>query len=185
MQGGRDERKSGLLDMLNLAIIVCAKLLQLLWHKINPCEVRCTVPTSAGVNITMHNATWHWPWSIFTDLLHFRWCVVTCARVCVCVCDGNRDRDSYGWTRSQRIRELEIKGNKTFMCVHDQCDQGRMEVFPAGEQLINQSEELDSPQSSNSAEGTSLQLFLSLYSPTLPSPSLLHSARWDNDRLVR
>lgn len=44
--------------------------------------------------------------------------------------------DGRGHRGSERQRDRETR---LFMCVHDQCDQGRLGVFPGDQRLINQS----------------------------------------------
>ena len=156
--------------------------------ELNTCNVRCEMQmyTSAAVTITVHQhfRMLHgiaWPWS---KMLMFN---VVCLCVCVFVCvqGGNRDRDIYGWTGSQRIRETEREGNETvYVCPWSMWPGAAREFFPGVQQLINQ------PRSSI----VHLALILlrrHLYCSSSPSafllssPSPLHSAEWDIDGSAR
>ena len=57
----------------------------------------------------------------------------------MCLCEKETEietfMDGQGHRGSERQRASETR---LFMCVHDQCDQGRLGVFPGDQQLINQ-----------------------------------------------
>lgn len=74
---------------------------------------------------------------------------------------------------SARLAEREMR---LFMSIYDQCDQAMFGVFSLDQQSINPPQKLNSPGSSDSAEGDILTTASLLTSPFL-SPCLLHFAK--------